>query len=192
MREFWLESGQRFFGRCSELAMASLSSLVLAEGERDAAGRARLQSYEAMPLFLPSRLWRQILDCERQAAASGKAAAPGLDEAFQALVPRSSQIGASAKKRPAAAKGGPVKRPAAGSGVLRRPAAAELSAARASASADSVLRRPAAAGPAAAAETREELLARVPQEMKDRFAKGCSTCRWRPLCCVSCWRKRGF
>ena len=48
--------------------MASLSSLVLAEGERDAPGRARLQSYETMPLFLPSRLWRQILDCQEPGA----------------------------------------------------------------------------------------------------------------------------
>ena len=32
----------------------------------------------------------------------------------------------------------------------------------------------------------------VPLALLQRFAKGCSSCRDRPGCTPSCWRKRGF
>ena len=39
---------------------------------------------------------------------------------------------------------------------------------------------------------RKRLLASVPSALKKSFAQGCSTCRYRPFCCNSCWFKRGF
>ena len=140
----------------------------------------------------------QAMDKKRedQAAAAGRAAAPTLDHAFCGMQREEGQEGAaatgrtscSAKKRPAAARDGPRKRPSARvvEGPLRRPAAAELSAAKRPAAAAGALKRP------AAAETRDDVLARVPPDLKKRFAKGCCSCRWRPLCCLSCWRKRRF
>ena len=41
-------------------------------------------------------------------------------------------------------------------------------------------------------EYRKRLLATVPSALKRRFKEGCTTCRGRPLCCNSCWHKRGF
>ena len=32
----------------------------------------------------------------------------------------------------------------------------------------------------------------VPLALLQRFAKGCASCRQRPGCTPSCWRKRGF
>ena len=48
--------------------MASSIALTLREDDRDAAGRARLQSYESLPRFLPARIWRQILACQEPGA----------------------------------------------------------------------------------------------------------------------------
>ena len=39
---------------------------------------------------------------------------------------------------------------------------------------------------------REALLRTVPSALKRRYAKGCSKCRHRALCTVSCWAARGF
>ena len=47
-------------------------------------------------------------------------------------------------------------------------------------------------GAAERSAKREALLQRVPAALKRRFAGGCSTCRFRPMCTVSCWAKRGF
>ena len=41
-------------------------------------------------------------------------------------------------------------------------------------------------------EYRQRLLASIPSALKKRFANGCTTCRNRPMCCNSCWFKRGF
>ena len=41
-------------------------------------------------------------------------------------------------------------------------------------------------------ERRKLLLAQVPSKLKARYKDGCATCRYRPGCCDSCWRKRGF
>ena len=54
------------------------------------------------------------------------------------------------------------------------------------------VKRPAAQPKASKAAKREELLARIPQALKKRFKDGCTKCRNRPLCTVSCWRLRGF
>eukprot|EP00435_Cladocopium_sp_Y103_P062799 s1726_g24.t1 len=41
-------------------------------------------------------------------------------------------------------------------------------------------------------EYRQRLLSIIPAAEKKRFAKGCTSCRYRPLCCNSCWIKRGY
>ena len=85
--------------------------------------------------------------------------------------------------RKAPAKKQPVKKHTAKSSSMRRPAAAHQ-----------VLRRPAAAVSAVSDRQgrRDALLRTIPQNVLDRFKGGCSTCRNRPYCTVSCWRKRGF
>ena len=70
--------------------------------------------------------------------------------------------------------------------------------AKAAPSKQQVMKRPAkkpgsVAGAAAERSAmREALLQRVPAALKRRYAAGCSTCRYRPLCTISCWAKRGF
>ena len=44
----------------------------------------------------------------------------------------------------------------------------------------------------ASTEERQKLLDKIPQEVLETYAGGCSTCRHRPYCCASCWRKRGY
>ena len=44
----------------------------------------------------------------------------------------------------------------------------------------------------ASPEAREQLLKRVPAKVLREFAQGCSSCRGRAYCTVSCWHKRGF
>ena len=85
--------------------------------------------------------------------------------------------------RKAPAKKQPVKKHTAKSSSMRRPAAAHQ-----------VLRRPAAAVSAVSDRQgrRDALLRTIPQNVLDRFKEGCSTCRNRPYCTVSCWLKRGF
>ena len=39
---------------------------------------------------------------------------------------------------------------------------------------------------------KQEILKKVPKSMRTRFAEGCTSCRWVPLCTASCWEKRGF
>ena len=69
--------------------------------------------------------------------------------------------------------------------IMRRPAAAPQ-----------VCRRPAAAQPVAPAmdprARREALLRVIPKKVLQNYKHGCSTCRHREYCTVSCWLKRGF
>ena len=39
---------------------------------------------------------------------------------------------------------------------------------------------------------RRAVLAIVPAKLRKKFSKGCSSCRHRAFCTVSCWAKRGF
>ena len=39
---------------------------------------------------------------------------------------------------------------------------------------------------------RQKVLALVPEQLKQEYAKGCGRCRGRSFCTVSCWRARGF
>ena len=39
---------------------------------------------------------------------------------------------------------------------------------------------------------RKAVLKIVPAKLRKKFAKGCSGCRRRAYCTVSCWAKRGF
>lgn len=42
------------------------------------------------------------------------------------------------------------------------------------------------------ADRAQRLAAGISPSLLKRFEKGCPTCRHRPLCCASCWKKRGF
>ena len=69
---------------------------------------------------------------------------------------------------------------------LKKPAAAKAAAS---------CRRKGMKRPAASSQTddyRQRLLATVPRALLEKFAKGCSACRYRPYCCNSCWHKRRF
>ena len=44
----------------------------------------------------------------------------------------------------------------------------------------------------ASADERNSLLRGIPSAVRKQYADGCATCRWRPGCCVSCWKKRGY
>ena len=83
-------------------------------------------------------------------------------------------------KKPSGAQKAAAKRPAA---VKKKAAAAKKPAA-----AEQTLKRSAAAK----GRGREQVLACVPDNLKRKFSSGCSTCRYRPGCCTSCWVKRGF
>ena len=118
---------------------------------------------------------------------------------------------AAAMKRPASKAVVPAgintKRPA---GNIKRPAAADVEAATPAhpkkakkdvqATAVTVLKRPAsksgsksaASVARASAEERSNLLREIPLAVRKQYANGCATCRYRPGCCVSCWRKRGY
>ena len=52
--------------------------------------------------------------------------------------------------------------------------------------------RPVAAKTRASADERNNLLREIPPAVRKQYANGCATCRWRPGCCVSCWKKRGY
>lgn len=39
---------------------------------------------------------------------------------------------------------------------------------------------------------RDQILSKLDLKTKKRFANGCSKCRQRPLCTLSCWKARGF
>ena len=69
---------------------------------------------------------------------------------------------------------------------LKKPAAAKAAAS---------CRRKGMKRPAASSQTddyRQRLLATVPRALREKFAKGCSACRYRLYCCNSCWHKRHF
>eukprot|EP00435_Cladocopium_sp_Y103_P057767 s95_g20.t1 len=54
-----------------------------------------------------------------------------------------------------------------------------------------VVRRP--MGTVEAREARRQaVLAIVPEDLREQFRAGCTTCRGRAYCTVSCWAKRGF
>lgn len=42
------------------------------------------------------------------------------------------------------------------------------------------------------AKARESLFTKIPAELQDKYRSGCSSCRQRPFCTVSCWAKRGY
>lgn len=89
-------------------------------------------------------------------------------------------------KRPAAAKakakGTPDAKPSAE--VFKRPSAASGK--------QTGHKAPAASACLSKEEQRKLLLAQIPSKLKARYKDGCATCRFRPGCCNSCWRKRGF
>ena len=75
---------------------------------------------------------------------------------------------------------------------LKRPASSKAKPVPAASSSGKSLKRPAAAQQDSGDDYRKRLLATVPRALREKFAKGCSSCRYRPYCCNSCWHKKGF
>ena len=99
-------------------------------------------------------------------------------------------------KRPAAT----LKRPAAAVGTSE-PEGQKKQKQQQEAAQGTVLKRPAgktelhisvASKTRASADERNRLLREIPAAVRKQYANGCGTCRWRPGCCVSCWKKRGY
>lgn len=108
-------------------------------------------------------------------------------------------------KRPAAAKSS-LKRPAAAESSLKRPAAALVpqpsSAVKKKPSSSNVAlprtkksskRKASSKSAVADKEARRRLcLSKIPKNVLQSYSSGCSSCRGRPYCTVSCWIKRGY
>ena len=95
----------------------------------------------------------------------------------QKVKPTPKKKAAAVKKRPAAASKASPKRPAVASGKAK-PAKKHKAGSRLS--------------PAEMAQARKKLFRKVPAELQDLWRNGCSGCRQRPNCTLSCWAKRGY
>ena len=82
-----------------------------------------------------------------------------------------------------AARAGPCKRPAGSVATGGQPAPCRRPAAVCA------LKRPAARR---GVKPRHDGLRPVPAHLLAKYKNGCSTCRYTPGCCPSCWRKRGY
>ena len=120
-----------------------------------------------------------------QAGQSGQQLTEHLDALRDGLRAESAEEGKGAFKRPsmkrpaAASKAKPSSKPAGG---MKRPAQKKQ--------VSKETKKSAAA--ASKQDDRARLLASIPMALKERYRKGCATCRYRAYCCNSCWRKRGF
>ena len=177
-------------------AMAVLDSQPAVTEEETAAAyeeSAVLAATTSSALLTAARSISQAMDARdgQRAVDAGKPVPKSLDDAFAARVkkkPASSSLApeesapsqAAAMKKPSGAQKPAAKKPAA---VKKKAAAAKKPAA-----AEQTLKRSAAAK----GRGREQVLACVPDKLKRKFSNGCSTCRYRPGCCTSCWVKRGF
>ena len=91
--------------------------------------------------------------------------------------PTPKEKAAAVRKKPEAAITASLKRPAVASGKAK-PAKKHKAGTRLS--------------PAEMAQAREKLFRKVPAELQDLWRNGCSGCRHRPNCTLSCWAKRGY
>ena len=109
---------------------------------------------------------QKLIDSLREDLAEEKK--QDISKPKKAKVPKkSSKPKSKAKfKRPAAAR----------AGNLRRPAAA----------------LPAGANPLDPDPKRAALLSRIPADMLSRFSEGCGRCKYRKYCTISCWERRGY
>ena len=108
-----------------------------------------------------------------QGRGRGRSAGPGRGRGRSQKLEQSSHV----SKRPASARGSllPGTKEAA---PKKRPAASTVSTGGSS--------------KATKAARNAALLAKVPAALKEKFKNGCPTCRYTPLCCPSCWHKRGY
>ena len=93
-------------------------------------------------------------------------------------------------KKPAMRSGGVKKRPAAAGGQSSQ-ARSSVKATKKSPSFDKSEKKT-RLSPSDMVEARASLFRKVPKQLQDRFRGGCSTCRNRPFCTLSCWAKRGY
>ena len=147
------------------------------EGERSpsraAAGRPALR-FEA---DLEALRGRVAVEEEAEAEVGEEGEEAGKEKARPAQAKRRAAKKEAKAKAKAKAKPKGKAKAAARQGAMKRPAKKPTG-------------RTAVAGERSA--LRESLLQHVPAALKRRFAGGCSTCRYRPLCTMSCWAKRGF
>ena len=180
-------------------AMAVLDSQPAVTEEETAGATyeesAVLAATTSSALLTAARSISQAMDARdgQRAADAGKPVPKSLDDAFAARVKKKPASGSLAPEELAPSQAAAMKRPSgAQKAAAKKPAAVKKKAAAAKkpASAEPTLKRPAAA--AAGRGRREQVLGRVPEDLKRKFSNGCSTCRYRPGCCTSCWVKRGF
>lgn len=144
---------------------------------------------EVKELPLSSKGTQEALETKRGSTAKPSSAEEmisvlqaGLDEEKLDQVPKekskpSRKDKGQSMKKPAAASKASLKRPAAVS-AKTQPAKKPKAGTRLS--------------PAEMAMAREKLFRRIPAELQDLWRNGCSGCRHRPFCTLSCWKRRGY
>ena len=143
---------------------------------------------------------------KRPARRSALVAAHGEEEAGGAQVappePKPKRPRPAAEEPDVGARGRKPKAKAMAEGKAKAKAKATAKAkakAKASAMAKAMAEAKHEAKPKAPAEARRErearreaVLALVPESTRQVYVDGCSTCRYRPMCTISCWAKRGY
>jgi hypothetical protein len=188
-----LQPSKRLAGQASGSAVDAETSLHLAlqDCPRTKAPRATTSGEACAGHEAPAALPEPATQCGDLESALGgnleeKAVTPS-GESVRAKLEAELLDRAPCKGKPAARSSGPKKRPAAAAsqvGVPERKASGKGTVLK-------TLKRP-AAQPLSAAARREAILKIVPDSLKRQYRLGCSKCRARPLCTVSCWRMRGF
>lgn len=177
--------------RVSDDNLPGLRIFKTPQKTRDGAGSAKPSPFhpqlaledkkEGVAALLPEQSAPDSAMPKAEDAALGKQLSPrSTIEALRTELDKQKGSTGSVQKRPATKK---VKKPQKKKPALRRPAAAPQ-----------VARRPAAASSVVSdgQARREKLLRGIPSDLLESYKDGCSICRGRPYCTVSCWFKRGF
>eukprot|EP00435_Cladocopium_sp_Y103_P013670 s477_g3.t1 len=172
-----------------QTTLAVANSLVARE---DVPGLKILKQADAIPAVTPKPVLPAILDKVPEAVASSlhgnKNDPQQMIDLLREDLEKEKQekqekgVGAKSKAKAAKSKGKPkatakssLKRPAASVAVMRRPAAAA-----------------AAEDPMHPEARRAALLDRIPRRERMLYADGCSRCKYRKFCTISCWARRGY
>ena len=134
---------------------------------------------------------------EAQQTASAELAALRGELFLQDQVAADADAPGSMKRPAGKVSAKPQKKPAAGPGSAGSKKGPVCKVSASKTSTRKMFKKPAAAVPrgrraATGQDLRDRLLASVPEKLKREHKNGCSSCRYRPYCCNSCWIKRGF
>ena len=128
---------------------------------------------------------------EDEVAGSREPQAKGFGPSSATAKPKRGRPAAAVKvgnTRRTLCRGKPAARTQAAPDVCRRPAAATLKKRPAAASSSTAV----CSATATSGNARVDLCRKVPRDLRVKYKNGCSTCRYTPGCCPSCWRKRGY